>query len=91
MQDLIDSNHIQIRGMNDQGNTFVTPPNQKFQIFTNPMHNHNISFLKANETKNEVMNVDMNGDNMEQGLVKTNEENIIIRMISLIEIQPHID
>jgi hypothetical protein len=60
VQDLINSNHIQIDVINDQGNNFVAPPNQNFQIFTNPIPNHNIFFVKASETKNYVMNFDMN-------------------------------
>lgn len=46
VQDLIDSNHISIGGVNDQWNKFVAPPNQNFQIFTNPMPNHNYPLSK---------------------------------------------
>lgn len=66
MHDLIDSNHIQIRGVNDQGNNFVAPPSENLQIFSKPMPNHNISFVKASETKkNDEMNVDTDNDNMD--------------------------
>jgi hypothetical protein len=42
----------------------VAPPNQNLQIFTNPLLNHKITFVKARETtSNYVMNVDVNNDN----------------------------
>jgi hypothetical protein len=47
VQDHIDSSSFFVRGVNDQGNTLVTPPNQNFQIFTNLMPNHNISFVQG--------------------------------------------
>jgi hypothetical protein len=59
VQDLIDSRKFSIRGGNDQVNNSIAPPNQNFQIFTNPMPNHKISFFKVSETKkSDVMNVD---------------------------------
>jgi hypothetical protein len=59
--------------VNDQGNKLVTSPNQKFQIFTNPMPNQKISFVKASEIeKNDVLNIDMN----------------IEEMVGLVEIEP---
>lgn len=61
MQDLIDFDWLSIRGVNDRGNKSIAPPNYNLQIFTNPMPNHNISFVKACETTNNyVMNVDTN-------------------------------
>lgn len=47
MQDLVDSNHLLIGGVNDKGNKYVAPPNQNLQIFTNTMPKHTISFVKA--------------------------------------------
>jgi hypothetical protein len=70
VQDLIDSNHIQIKGVNDQGNKSVAPLNQNLQIFTNAMPNNTISFVKASETNNDMMNVDIYDDN-----TKDNKEN----------------
>jgi hypothetical protein len=61
VQYLIDSNQLKIRGVNDQGNKFVASPNEKF---TNPMLKHNISFVKPSETKNGVMNVDIDDENI---------------------------
>jgi hypothetical protein len=61
VQDLIDFGQFSIGGVKDQGNKLFSPPNQNFQIFTNPMPNHNISFVKASKIeKNNLLNVDMN-------------------------------
>lgn len=49
--------------MNEKGNKSIAPPNQNLQIFINPMSNHNISFVKASETKPDVMNVDTDDEN----------------------------
>jgi hypothetical protein len=60
VQDLFDYGWISIRGVNDKGNKFVATPNQNLQIFTNPLLNHNILFVKVAETmKNDVMNVEI--------------------------------
>jgi hypothetical protein len=59
VKDLIDFCCFSIGDFSDQGNKSITPPNQNFQIFTNSMPKHNVSFFKASETKkNDVMNVD---------------------------------
>jgi hypothetical protein len=84
LHDLIDCNQIQIDGVNNQGNKSIAPPNQNFQIFTNPMANHNISFVKPSETKNDLMNVDMDDDN-----IKDNKENFKDNMVVFIEFKPH--
>jgi hypothetical protein len=73
VQDLIDSSRLSIGGVNDQGNKYVAPPNQNFQIFMNPMPNHSISFVKSRKTKNiYMMNVDTN----------------IEEMVGMVEIEP---
>lgn len=83
MQDLIDSNHLLIGGVNDQGDNFVAPPNQNLQIFTNPMPKHSISFVKASETKNEVMNV-----NMDDEIKKDENMDKKVKVVSFIKAKP---
>jgi hypothetical protein len=68
---------------NDRGNKSITPPNQNLQIFTNPVPNNNISFVKESEPKNDVMNVDIDSEKMDK-----NEQNHLDSMIRLIKIQP---
>jgi hypothetical protein len=56
--------------MNDQENNSVAPPNQNLKIFTNPMPNHSISFVKESETKkNDLFNFDTDREEM-VGLVE---------------------
>jgi hypothetical protein len=63
VQDLIDLGQIFIKGGNDQGNKSMDPPNQNLKIFTNPLLNHNISFVKSSETSSsDAMNVDTKND-----------------------------
>lgn len=81
VQELIVDNQLQIGGVNDQGNTYVASPDKKMKIFANPMPKHTISFVKASETKNDVMNVDMDDENI-------NEEKPIER-VTFIEARPH--
>jgi hypothetical protein len=59
--------------VNDQGNKLVAPPKKILQIFTNPMPNNKISFVKGSDTENnDVMNVDID----------------IEEMVGLVEIEP---
>lgn len=90
MQDLIDSDRLSVSGVNDQGNKSVAPPNQNLQIFIDPIPKHNISFVKSSKTtKNYVMNVDTDDDNIEQAPMETSPMDTIGKgLIALIETQP---
>lgn len=73
-------------GVNGKGNKFVSPPNQKFQIFANPIPNHASNFAQAYEDKNDDKNDDKNGDENDD---KNNDEDGLDNMDSLINVQPH--
>lgn len=80
VQDLIDSSWLLVGGVNEKGNKSVASPNQNMQILTNPMLNHNISFVKASQTtKNDVMNVYIDDGNMDtdkKAPIDTIEQNL---------------
>lgn len=62
VQELIDSNQIQLGGVSDQGNKYAALPKKNLQSFTNPMPNYSSNFVPACDVKNDEMNVDKNDD-----------------------------